>query len=97
VEGVVSDSSWEYFHPEVRTGHGGGPVKWGTLMKAPGAYTLELRALGKTVRSYKFQVAGGKIARIPQNELGYAGADALPPQSLIADVRMQEFWLAPIQ
>jgi hypothetical protein len=97
VEGVVSDSSWEYFHPEVRTGHGGGPVKWGALMKAPGAYTLELRALGKTVRSYKFQVAGGKIARIPQNELGYDGADALPPQSLIADVRMQEFWLAPIQ
>lgn len=97
VEGVISTSAWEYFHPEFRTGHGGGPIKWGAFMNSPGAYTIELRADGKTLRSYKFQVAGGKVNRIPSNELGYTGADALPPQSLIADKRILEFWLAPVQ
>jgi len=97
VEGVVSDGQWNLFKPDMRQGHGLGPVKWATLLSTPGAYTLELRAAGKTIRSYKFQVAGGKISRIPQNELGYAGADALPPQSLLSDARKEEYWLAPIQ
>jgi hypothetical protein len=97
VEGAVSEGPWNLFKPEVRQGHGGGPVKWATLINTPGAYTLELRAAGKTIRSYKFQVAGGKISRIPQNQLGYAGADALPVQSLLSDARKELFWLAPIQ
>lgn len=97
VEGMVSDADWTIFRPEVRTGHGGGPVKWATIINSPGSYTLEYRAGGKTIRTYKFQVAGGQISRIPTNEISYAGADALPPQSLIADKRVQEFWLAPIQ
>ncbi|MCX6602633.1 MAG: hypothetical protein NTV52_03485 [Acidobacteria bacterium] len=97
VEGMVSDDDWTLFKPEVRQGHGGGPVKWKVLIGTPGAYTLEYRAAGKTIRTYKFQVAGGKVSRIAQNEVGYAGTDALPPQSLIADRRREEFWLAPIQ
>jgi len=60
-------------------------------------YTLEYRAAGKTIRTYKFQVAGRKISRIGPNKVGYAGADALPPQSLIADKPFEEFWLEPIR
>lgn len=97
VEGTVSDGQWNFFRPEVRTGHGGGPVKWAALVNTPGAYTLELRAAGKTIRTYKFSVAGGKVSRIAANQLGYAGTDALPPQSLIGDRRIEQFWLAPIQ
>lgn len=97
VEGAVTDPDWTLFKPEVRTGHGGGPVYWSTLIAAPGAYTLEYRAGGKTIRSYKFKVEGGKVSRIPQNEVGYARPDALPPQSLLSDSRLEEYWLAPIQ
>ncbi|MBL8236747.1 MAG: hypothetical protein JNM66_04975 [Bryobacterales bacterium] len=97
VEGVVSEGPWNLFKPEFMRGHGLGPVKWATLIGTPGAYTLELRAAGKTIRSYKFSVAGGKIARIPQSELGYEGTDSLPPQSLLSDARKELFWLAPIQ
>jgi len=97
VEGMVSDGDWTLFKPEVRQGHGGGPVKWKVLISNPGADTLEYRAAGKTIRTYKFQVAGGKIGRIAQNELGYAGPDGLPPQSLISDKRVEQFWLAPIR
>lgn len=97
VEGVVSDGQWNLFKPDMRQGHGLGPVKWATLLNTPGTYTLELRALGKTFRTYKFQVAGGKITRIPSNEISYTGADALPAQSLLSDARKEEYWLAPIQ
>ena len=98
IEGVVTDPHWEYFRHEVRQGHGMGPVKWATLVNTPGSYALEMRCAGKVIRSYKFNVAaGGKISRIASNEIGYAGVDALPPQSLIKDTRVQEFWLAPIQ
>ena len=98
VEGAVTDGDWTFYRPEVRTGHGGGPVYWSALVGAPGAYSLEYRAGGKTIRSWKFQVAaGGKIPRIAANEIGYEGPDALPAQSLIADTRVQEFWLAPLK
>ncbi len=96
VEGVVSDRHWQFFRHEVRQGHGLGPVKWAALIGQPGAYTLEYRSSGKVIRAFKFQVAGGKISRIASNELGYAGSDALPPQSLIRDTRVQEYWPAPI-
>lgn len=96
-EGVVTDNHWQQFRLNAITAHGMGPVKWAKLIATPGAYTLEYRAAGKVIRTYKFNVAGGKIARIPQNEVGYEGADALPPQSLMADTRVEQYWLAPLQ
>jgi len=97
IEGVVSDGNWEFFRFDMRQGHGLGPVKWAALLSQPGAYTLELRAEGKSIRTYKFQVAGGAISRIASNEVNYDGVDALPAQSLIKDSRVQEYWLAPIR
>lgn len=78
-EAVVTDNHWQQFRLNAITAHGMGPVKWTKLIATPGACTLEYRAAGKVIRTYKFSVAGGKIPRIPQNEVGYEGADALPP------------------
>lgn len=97
IEGRVTDPNWEFFWLEFSTSHGGGPLKWAALNNAPGAYTMELRANGQVVRRYKFQVTGGKIARIPANEVNYEGPDALPAQSLRGDTRYQEFWMEAVK
>jgi hypothetical protein len=97
VEGAVNEGDWRYQDYELMTGHGGGPVKWAGLLSQAGTYTLEYRGGGKLLRSYRFEIAGGKIARIPQNEISYAGADALPAQTRHGDTRYESYWLAPIQ
>ena len=76
----MTDDDWTLFRPEVRQGHGGDVVTWKVLIGTPGAYA---------------GIPGdGKVGRIAQNEVGNAGADALPPQSLLSNRRLEEFWFA---
>jgi len=96
IETTIHQNDWNFSRNDLRFGREHRLVAWKTLVSNPGAYTLEYRSGGKVIRSHKFTVAGGTVTRIPQNEPGYTGTDALPPQTILQSKRMQEFWLAPI-
>ena len=103
VDGRVTDSDWTFFRIDLRHKSpqaSSGPFTWANLMAKPGKYTLELRSGTNVVRAYQFQVAGGTVNRIPSNQLGYNGTDALPPQSIMtmtgSTQRVEQFWLAPV-
>lgn len=97
VEGAVSLPDWTFYQYELKTGPGGGPLKWSALMNQAGKCALEYRVNGKAVRSYEFRIAGGEIAPLAQADINYAQADALPAQSVQGDTRFTYAWLAPIQ
>ena len=99
IESTATTSDWTFFKGDfhVNKAQGYGFVKWADVTGTPGAYSVEFRAGGKTLRSYKFTVAGGKLVMIPANEPSFAGPTALPAQTLINNRRTQAFWLAPIQ
>ena len=103
VDGQVTDPDWTFFRMDLRhksAQASSGPFTWANLTAKPGRYTLEYRSGGTVVRSYQFQVAGGTVNRIPSNQLGYEGSDALPPQSIMtmsgSTQRVEQFWLAPV-
>lgn len=99
IESTATYSDWTFFKGDFRVGKGMGQgfLKWADVTGAPGAYAVEFRAGGKTLRSYKFTVAAGKVTLLPANEPTFAGPSALPAQTLLNNRRTQAFWLAPIQ
>lgn len=99
IESTATTSDWAFFKGDfqVLKGKGYGFVKWSEVTGTPGPYSVELRAGGKTLRTYKFTVAGGKVVSIPSNEPSFAGPSALPAQTLLNNRRTLAFWLAPIQ
>lgn len=103
VDGMVTDPDWTFFRMDLRhksAQASSGPFTWANLTAKPGRYTIEFRSGTSVVRSYPFQVAGGTVNRIPANVLGYEGADALPPQSIMtmsgSTQRVEQFWLSPV-
>jgi hypothetical protein len=96
IESTAHTSDWAFFKEDFQVGRGKGFVKWSDVTATAGVYAVELRSGGKTVRSYKFNVAGGKVTLIPANEPSFAGSSALPAQTLLNNRRTQAFWLATI-
>ena len=80
---VLSQTDWQYFNQEFHF-----PmekqVRWMTLAdltKQDGDYTIVAKVNGKQFKSYKAQVRGGQLQRLPQNQLGFEPAtDFISPR-----------------
>jgi hypothetical protein len=69
---VITQSDWQYFHQELVVPVT--PVKWMTLpdlTKRDGTYTLIAKANGQPFKSYKLEVKGGQVQRLPRNSLEF--------------------------
>ena len=97
IESTATYSDWVFFKGDFQIGRGKGFVRWSDVTSNAGAHAVEVRSGGKTLRNYKFNVAGGKVAMIPANDPSFAGTGALPAQTLLNNRRTQAFWLAPVQ
>jgi hypothetical protein len=97
IESTAHVSDWTFFKGDFQVGRGKGFVKWSDVTGTAGGYLVEVRSGGKTIRSYKFSVAGGKVGLIPANEPSFGGTGALPAQTLLNNRRTQAFWLAGVE
>ncbi len=79
---VVTQSDWQFFRQELVVP--GTPVKWMDLpdiTKREGSYTLVAKVDGQAFKSYKFDVKGGQIQRLPRNALEFEPhADFISPK-----------------
>jgi len=69
---VITQSDWQYFHQELVVPVT--PVKWMTLpdlTKRDGSYTLTAKVNGQPFKSYKLEVKGGQVQRLPRNGLEF--------------------------
>lgn len=67
---VVTQSDWQYFHQQLVVP--GTPVKWMTLpdlTRKDGTYTVVAKVNGQPFKSYKLEVKGGQVLRMPRNAL----------------------------
>lgn len=69
---VITQSDWQYFHQELALPTT--PVRWMNLpdlTKRDGSYVVVAKVNGQVFKSYKLEVKGGQVQRLPRNSLEF--------------------------